>query len=81
MDPVRRTQEQLYAQLLSIRESMCKTLTSAVENAGNQQASGPAAANAGANPEVAELKAENKKMEYRVTHLLRAIEDLEKAKK
>ena len=83
MDPVRRTQENLYAQLLSIRDSMCKTLACSVENAGNQQVSSPATASdeASKNPEIDELKAENKKMEYRVTHLMRAIEDLEKAKK
>ncbi len=57
---------------------MCKTLTEAV--AGGAAASGSAAGSQ-SNAEADELRAENKKLSYRVTHLLRTIEEIESAKK
>ena len=85
-DPLRRCQEDLYSHLLSVREAMCSSLSSAVENAGNAAASaemGPASSVVSSKETAAEseeLRAENKKLNYRVTHLLRAIEEKEKAK-
>ena len=84
-DPLRRCQEDLYSHLLSVREAMCSALSSTVENAGSAALSemGPASSAGGSKEtaaEAEELRAENKKLNYRVTHLLRAIEEKEKAK-
>ena len=91
-DPIRKVQEQLYEQLLAIREGVHQTLVSAITEAETAAASTPAAtqqtaeapkATGEADPKLAEenekLKAENKKLEYRIVHLLRTIDSLEAA--
>ena len=84
-DPIRKLQEQLYEQLIAIREGFHQTLTTAVAEVASAApvASAPATAEDGEEPivvknaEVEQLKSQNKKLEYRIVHLLRAIEDLE----
>lgn len=51
-------------------------MSSAVDGA---ESTGPASASAAAaeNPEVVALKADNKKLNYRVGHLLRTIDEME----
>lgn len=57
---------------------MCKTLSEAVAAAGAGSGGQRGAAKSQNQQEVEELKAENKKLSYRVTHLLRALDELDK---
>ena len=69
-DPVRQVQEDIYKQLLAIREGMACTIDAACEELSNAApASDPA--------EVATLKQDKAKLEYRVKHLKAALEKAE----
>ena len=69
-DPVRKIQEQLYEQLIAIREGFAQTLTTAIAEADKvapQNGSAAAEETKGADSEeVIALRAENKKLNYRV---------------
>lgn len=81
VDPVRSTQEQLYAHLIAIREGMHKSLVEAIDTASSVTGSAAAGTEKSAiDSEAESLRAENKKLQYRVTHLLRTIDELESAK-
>ena len=81
-DPVRKIQEQLYEQLIAIREGFAQTLTTAITEADKAPQNGSAAVEEvkGADSqEVIALRAENKKLNYRVVLLLRSIDEIEDA--
>ena len=80
-DPVRKIQEQLYEQLIAVREGFAQTLSTAIAEAEKAPQNGSAAAEGkGADSEeVIALRAENKKLNYRVVHLLRTIDEMEAA--
>ena len=69
-DPVRQVQEDLYNQLLAIRED-----TACVIEAACEELSGAAPVEDPA--EVAAIKADKVKLEYRVEHLKKALEKAE----
>ena len=81
-DPVRKIQEQLYEQLIAIREGFAQTLTTAIAEADKAPQNGSAAVEEvkeADSQEVIALRAENKKLNYRVVQLLRTIDEIEDA--
>ena len=71
-DPVRKIQEQLYEQLIAVREGFATTLSSALTQV--ETASVPAEQSSASSDEVAKLRAENAKLKYRVKHLVKALD-------
>ena len=82
-DPVSQVQQQVYSQLIAIREGFAQALAGAMVDTPSSAAGASAAqpsksaAAAGDSEEVLNLRAENKKLKYRVAHLLRAIDEIE----
>ena len=75
-DAVRKTMEAHYAQLLAIREGYYQTLCTSLKEV---EGGGQAQAASGEKSEADELRAENKKLNYRITHLLKTIDEKEAA--
>lgn len=71
-DPVKKAQEEMLSQLLLVRESMAKSIDDVCKSGGGA---------GGASGEVVSMEqhkkvvADNKKLKYRVAHLLRALEE------
>ena len=77
-DPVRKVQELVYQQLLSIRAGLANTVTAALKEAEGGSAPAGSGDDAKVSSEEADkLRAENKKLEYRIGQLLRAIDEIE----
>ena len=82
-DPIRQIQEKLYTQLLAVREGFATTLTSAISEAENatpstkpaEETKVSAASNEADSEELTKLRAENKKLNYRVLHLKKALDE------
>ncbi len=75
---MRQVQEELYQRLLSIRQGLAKSLDSTCSEVESRAASPEAKAIAAAgSAEADELRAENKKLQYRIQHLLKTIEEIE----
>ena len=70
-DPVQDIQEQLLKSLITIRDGFNNTLLAATQEVEN------AKGKVNDQNEVDHLRAENKKLNYRVIHLLRTIEEIE----
>ena len=71
----------MYGQLIAIREGFHQALSTALTNdsAGGQVEESKTATTG--NEEVEGLRAENKKLKYRITHLLRTIDEIEASAK
>jgi hypothetical protein len=67
-DPVRKVQEEMYAQLLAVREGFALALKTACDDASCEKP------DKASQQEIEALRAENAKLKYRVTHLLRALD-------
>lgn len=78
-DPIRKIQEEHYKQLLSLRDGLHSTVKEAldiVEQGGSGSGAGVQAPVGGqaSNEVMAKLVEDNKKLNYRIVHLLRALE-------
>jgi hypothetical protein len=67
-DPIRQVQEEFYAQLLALRDGFAQTLTLACDAAESKP-------QVGSSEEVEKLRAENKKLLYRIDHLKLAVDE------
>jgi len=86
-DPVRKVQEELYHSLLAIREGLYQTVKTACEEV-ESKATGAVKqeskvivvedkGDSGKDIEITALKTENKKLNYRIKHLLTTIDEIE----
>ena len=76
--PVRQVQEQLYAQLIAIREGFYQTVQTAMKEVSSGGAeSTTAVVDNATSEEAVNLRSENKKLNYRITTLLRTIDEIE----
>lgn len=75
-DPIRKIQEQLYTALLSVREGFHQTIVEAIDVSQSGSDKSPAATSESEqDKEITQLRAENKKLNYRIVHLLRALDE------
>ena len=69
--------------MIAIRDGFAQTLTVSLKECESSKPPAAAASNApsASQAEVVELRAENKKLKYRVSHLLKTIDEVESATK
>lgn len=72
-EPLKQVQEDMLKELYALRENLCANLDEACDkaNQGVQSSSGSS------SEEVKKLELDNKKLKYRVEHLLTACDELE----
>ena len=81
-DPVKKVQEELYQQLLVLREGLYQTMAIALEQPVSANGTvGPAQGEGPASEEGKKLKEDNTKLKYRVKFLKNTIEEMEAGKK
>ena len=72
-DPVKKLQEEMLAEMIQLRANLAKSIESAILSGGSGGAGGQTVS----KEEFEKVQAENKKLKYRVKHLLRALGDQE----
>lgn len=81
-EPVKKLQDEMYHQLLILRETLAQTIEEAIK----QSASAPANAYAeqkegvanASEEEMKKLKDENQRLNYRIKHLIKTLNEVEK---
>ena len=76
--PIRKLQEEHYAQLLALRDGYYKTVKEVIDMAEQGGKADNAGSSGDGNEEMDKLAEENKKLNYRITHLLRVLEEQDK---
>ena len=70
VDPIKKLQEEMLQEMIKLRANLAKSIESAIQSGGSGGASGQTVS----KEEFEKVQAENKKLKYRVKHLLRALD-------
>jgi hypothetical protein len=65
-DPLRKLQEEMLGEMIKLRTQVAKSIEEVCKNGGGS--------GGGSSDELEKVKSENKKLKYRITHLLRALD-------